>query len=133
MNQVILVGRLVKEISIKTINTQHKVVNNVLAINRRNRNKNGEQITDFIPIVAWDHLAEILSNYCQKGQRIAIHGKLQSRHYTTSDDQQRYVIECLLQEITLLDRVHSEDKRPPHIQSDNFNNDLTFAFEPVVE
>lgn len=104
MNQVVLVGRLVRDVELKHVNDQHHVLNNVLAISRKHRDKNGEMQTDFIPIVAWGALAEILNKHCQKGQRIAISGKLQSRQYTTSENQSRVSIECILHEITLLDR-----------------------------
>lgn len=112
MNQVILVGRVVRDIELKQINEQHQVVNNVLAINRKQRDKNGELLTDFIPIIAWDSLAQILEKHCQKGQRIAVCGKLQSRQYT-SNQQTKFVIECVLNEVTLLERPNNN--RQTHI------------------
>lgn len=105
MNQVFFVGRLVKDIEVKVVKNDLSVVSNTLAINRWTKNKDGQSITDFIPIVAWGNQANVLAKYCQKGQRIAIAGKMQSRNYTANDQTKRYVIECVVHEITLLDRL----------------------------
>lgn len=102
MNQVMLVGRLVRNVEVKRVG-EHKVVNNTLAINRRHRNSSGEQTADFIPISAWGNLADIMEKYCQKGQQIAVTGKLHSRSYTNQMQQSVYVVECLVTELTLLD------------------------------
>lgn len=104
MNHVVLVGRIVREHELKTINDDHRVINNTLAINRRQRNKDGALIADFIPFVAWDHLADILDKYSIKGQRIAISGRMQSRHYQNNDGETVYTVECVVSEVTLLDR-----------------------------
>lgn len=103
MNQVTLVGRLVREVEAVSVGTDSKVVNNSLAIARRHRDRNGERGADFIPIVAWNHLADILTKYCQKGRQVAIIGRLQSRAYQNKQDLTVYAIECIVEEITLLD------------------------------
>ena len=61
-------------------------------------------MADFIPFVAWDHLADILDKYSIKGQRIAVSGRMQSRNYQNSDGETVYTVECVVSEITLLDR-----------------------------
>ncbi|HJF17000.1 MAG TPA: single-stranded DNA-binding protein [Globicatella sulfidifaciens] len=104
MNHVVLVGRIVRDHDLKTVNDDHRVINNTLAINRRQRNKEGALMADFIPFVAWDHLADILDKYSIKGQRIAISGRMQSRNYQNSDGEIVYTVECVVSEITLLDR-----------------------------
>lgn len=108
MNQVILIGRLTRAVELKEIGTNHFVVNNTLAISRNHRDNSGEIQSDFIPFIAWNRQAELLHKYCQKGQRIAISGRMQSRSYTNSENKQVYVVECLVNEITLLDRLNSQ-------------------------
>lgn len=104
MNQVVLVGRIVREIELKTIGEKRQVVNNVLAINRTHRDKNGDHQTDFINFVAWGNLANLIEKYCEKGQRIAISGPLHSKSYQTPDNQVRYLTEVYVQNLTLLDK-----------------------------
>lgn len=109
MNQVGLVGRIARDIEPKLVGEQ-QVINNSLAVNRTHRDKTGEYATDFISFVAWGSHAKLLQTYCQKGQRIAIEGRLQTRSYQ-SHDQTRYTTEVLVTNITLLDRL-STSKEP---------------------
>ncbi|MBG9980690.1 single-stranded DNA-binding protein [Facklamia sp. DSM 111018] len=106
MNQVILVGRICRELEIKKVGEDRHVVNNVLAVNRTYKDRNGDSITDFIPFVAWNTLAKLLMRYACKGQRVVLAGGMQSRKYTDSAGKEVYVIECNVNEITLLDKPH---------------------------
>ena len=110
MNQVLLVGRIVRPIEVQAIGESYRVVNNTLAVQRNQRDKNGETITDFIPFVAWNRLSDLLEKHGLKGQRIAITGTMQSRNYTNSAQQAVYVIECVVEEVTLLDRPQTKTK-----------------------
>lgn len=116
MNQVVLVGRIVREIELKTVNDNRAVVNNVIAVNRKHRDKQGELQTDFINFVAWGNLASLLEKYCQKGQRIAISGPIHSRSYVTQDQQTRYLTEVLVQDLTLLDRPQNRETEDEPVQ-----------------
>jgi len=102
MNQLLLVGRLTRPVEDRQVG-DHRVVNNCLAVSRRHRDRNGELQTDFIPIVAWDYLADLLVKYAQKGHRIGVVGRMESRHYTNNQDQKVYILECHVQDITLLE------------------------------
>lgn len=109
MNQVNFVGRIVKDI--EPINVgQTQVVNNTLAVQRPRKNRGGEYITDFIPFVAWDGIASVLIRYCHKGQQIAISGRMQSRSYQSKDGQMVHIVECLVTNLTLLDRKDRQDE-----------------------
>ena len=102
MNQTMLVGRLTREVEIKTVGV-HRVVNNCLAVSRKHRDRNGEVKTDFIPLVAWDHWADLLHKYTQKGHRVGICGRMESRSYTNAQNQVVYLLECQVQDVTLLE------------------------------
>lgn len=102
MNQVVFVGRIVRPVDVKSVGNHGRVVNNIIAINRLQKDANGERLADFIPFVAWNHLADLLGKYCEKGHQVSISGKMQSRKYTNKDDQDVYVLECLVSDVTLL-------------------------------
>lgn len=120
MNQVFFVGRIVRPVEMKLVGQNHRVVNNTLAVSRNHRDKEGNMQTDFIPIIAWDHLAELLDKYCEKGQRIALTGRMQSRSYINNLQQSIFVVECLVNEITLLDRFSgiNQDKEAETLEVD---------------
>ena len=75
-----------------------------LAVNRRfNRNAGDQQQTaDFIPIVAWEKLAEICGNNLVKGSQILVEGRMQVRSYEGQDGTKRYVTEVVANEIEFM-------------------------------
>lgn len=71
MNQVIVVGRIVKiESAEKTTVT--------IAVSRAFKNADGEYETDFLPIVLWGAASETTVEYCKQGDIIGIRGRVQS-------------------------------------------------------
>ena len=58
MNKVCLIGRLTKDIELKTTQSNVKVANFTLAVNRRFVKEGQEQTADFINIIAWGKTAE---------------------------------------------------------------------------
>lgn len=96
------VGRIVRDVKLKKVGNHGRVVNNVVAINQYQKDAKGDRQADFIPFVAWNHLADLLVSYTAKGHQIAITGKMQSRKYTDSDNNDRYIVECLVEELKLI-------------------------------
>lgn len=46
----------------------------------------GEKRTQFIPCIAWGTTAQTLLDYCQKGDRIALRGRLNIQKYDASTE-----------------------------------------------
>lgn len=76
LNQLILVGRIYKEIEITEDENKKAVV--TIAVPRSYKNENGEYDTDFISCILWDGIAESTAEYCKKGDIIGIKGRIQS-------------------------------------------------------
>ena len=104
MNKVIVSGRLARDPEVRYTQSGKAVASITLAVNRRfSRKSNDQQPTaDFIPIVAWDKLAEICGNNLTKGSQILVEGRLQIRSYETQDGQKRRVSEVVAQSIEFL-------------------------------
>ena len=102
MNKVILIGRLVKDPEIRYTQSGKGVASFVLAVDRR-FSKEGQQTADFIPIVAWNKLAEIVGDNLTKGRRISVEGRMQVRNYDAQDGTKRYVTEVIADEVEFLD------------------------------
>lgn len=126
MNKVFLIGRLTKDADIR-VSGDTKVANFTIAVDRTFKNKDGEKETDFFPVVAWRKLAEITEKYTNKGSQVAIVGKLQQRYYTTSDGQNRTVIEILADELQLLDTK----KKTAENQSESPTQGVMSGFDEV--
>lgn len=102
MNKVILVGRLAQDPEVRYTANGKAVTTFSLAVNRRT-GQGQQDSTDFIPIVAWEKLAEIIGNNLSKGRRILVEGRLQIRSYEAQDGQKRRVAEVIAQNIEFLD------------------------------
>lgn len=112
MNQVSLIGRLVRPIELQEIGRGRFVCNNTLAINRIGRKEEGQQTADFIPVVFWDKSAHLLKEFCDKGSLIGVNGKLQSRSYTNKQHQQIYVVELLVETMHFIDTRKKSTSQP---------------------
>ena len=101
MNKVILMGRLARDPETRYTTTGKAVASFSLAVNRRfSRNNNDQQPTaDFIPIIAWDKLADFCGKYLIKGSQILVEGRLQIRSYDDQNGNKRYITEVVANEI----------------------------------
>lgn len=99
MNKVILMGRLTKDPEVRyTNNNNTAVCSFTLAVDRKFQKE-----TDFIPIVAWNKLAEFCSKYFTKGMRVAIVGSIQTRTWDDNKGNKHYVTEILANEAYFAD------------------------------
>lgn len=96
LNNVTLMGRLVKDPELKTIGSGTSVVSFTIACDREYSGKDGEKQTDFIDCTAWRNTAEFISKYFTKGRMIALTGKLQARTYEAKDGTNRKIMEVVV-------------------------------------
>lgn len=108
LNNVILTGRLTKDLELKSTNSGTHVTTFSLAVDRKYKGQNGEKETDFIECVAWKSSAEFLCKYAGKGRLIAVEGRLQTRTWQDKDGNNRKSVEVVADHIELLDRPKEE-------------------------
>lgn len=66
LNQIVIVGRLVRDPELRETDNGKKVTNITLAVPRSYKNLKGEYETDFIDCVLWTGIADtILIWYCK--------------------------------------------------------------------
>ncbi len=109
LNNVVLVGRLVKDPELRDTEQGKKMTFITLAIPRGYKNMNGEYDTDFIDCVLWDVVASNTAQYCKKGDIIGIKGRLQSR-IATSEKEKKYLTEIIAEKVTFLTSNQSKAK-----------------------
>ena len=84
INKCTFIGNLGKDPDYKVLESGHKVASFSIACSRKIKNKeNGEtkEYTEWIPIVAWDNLAEIISQLARKGSQVYVEGEFRTRSY----------------------------------------------------
>lgn len=101
LNQIVIVGRLVKDPELKETEGGKKVTNITLAVPRSFKNADGEYDTDYINCTLWTGVAESTTEYCHKGDIIGVKGRVQTRSYE-KDEQMKYVTEVVAEKVTFL-------------------------------
>ena len=101
LNQLVVVGRLVKDPELRKTENGKKVTNITLAVPRSYKNVNGEYETDFIDCTLWSGVAESTTDYCKKGDLLGVRGRIQTRTYE-KDDEKRYITEVVAEKVTFL-------------------------------
>lgn len=101
LNQIFLVGRLVRDPNLKELENGKKVTYVTLAVPRSYKNMDGIYETDYIECILWDHIAKNTKEYCRKGDMITVRGRIQTRTYE-KDNQKRYVTEIIAEKVTFL-------------------------------
>ena len=97
-NSVQLMGNIGKDVSISTFENGTKKANITLATNDMYTNSKGEKIKqkEWHSLVAWGKTAELMAETLNKGNEVAIHGKLSSRSYDDKDGVTKYVTEVIV-------------------------------------
>jgi single-strand DNA-binding protein len=102
-NSVQLIGRLGKDPEVKSFEKSKKASFSI-ATNETYKNQKGEKVeeTQWHNIVVWGKLVDIVEKYLQKGNEVAIEGKLVHRSYETASGEKRYVTEINVNDLVML-------------------------------
>lgn len=101
LNQVVLVGRLVRDPELRETEKGKKVTYVTLAVPRSYKNVDGEYETDFIDCTLWLGIAENTTEYCHKGDLLGIKGRIQSSTYE-KDGEKKYKTDIIAEKVTFL-------------------------------
>ncbi|WEV60989.1 single-stranded DNA-binding protein [Streptococcaceae bacterium ESL0729] len=116
MNRSILIGRLTANPDLKKTAKDRSFTRFILAVNRKFKNAQGEREADFISIVAWGKLAELISSYGRKGALLSIDGELRTSSFTNKENQKCYQTEILATSFELL-----ESRAAQALRENNFD------------
>lgn len=108
LNQIVLVGRLTRNVSVNQSSSGVKVATLSLAIPRSFKNSEGNYDTDFIDCVIFDNIAENTKEYCKKGDIVGIKGRVQSR-IIEKDGKKEYLSEIVAEKVTFLSSNSKEE------------------------
>ena len=89
MNNISLIGRLVKDPELKNLSGGSSICNFMLAVDREYKDSNGQKVTDFIPCLAWSPAGKVVAQYFKKGDLIGCVGRLESRSYETESGEKK--------------------------------------------
>lgn len=116
MNKAVLIGRVTKDIELKTTASGKSVVTFTLAVNRDYKNAEGNYDADFINCVARGQQAETISKYVHKGDKFGVIGKINTRNYEKNGNKV-YVTEVIVESFEF---IESRKDKPTEEEPDNF-------------
>ena len=89
MNNIILTGRLTKDVEMRYIPvTGTPVATFTLAVQRDYVKKDGTREVDFIPVEVIGKVAEFCKNYLSKGRLVAVQGSIRVDRYQDKNTQE---------------------------------------------
>ena len=131
MNNCSFIGRLTAKPELKTTQNGKSVCSFTLAVERKFKGTDGKPITDFIDFVAWEHNANFICKWFDKGIRIAITGELQTRMYE-KDGKKIKVSEILVNSVEFADGKAVANASVVTIQNQNQNNSTSFINDDFI-
>ncbi len=105
INEVELVGNLVKDIEVRQTPSGQNVGSTSIATNRKWRNRQTQEMqeeTEFHNLVLWNELASEGEKELKKGRRVYIKGRVQNRSWETPEGEKRYTTEVVVESVALL-------------------------------
>lgn len=134
LNKVMLIGNVGRDPELKFTPSGIPVTSFRLATSEtwKDRDGNVQEHTDWHTIVAWRGLAEVINKLVQKGSRIYVEGRIQTRSFEDKSGNRRHVVEVLADNMLLLDarkpkkndNKHNRDNDNSH---DNNDDDYDFS------
>ena len=106
LNRVMLTGNLGADPETRYTPQGSAITTFRVASSRSWRTAEGEdrEETEWFRVVAWNKLGEICAQYLQKGSRVYIEGRLQTRSWDDqTTGQKRYMTEVIAQDMIMLD------------------------------
>ncbi|MFK8059539.1 MAG: single-stranded DNA-binding protein [Polaribacter sp.] len=103
-NKVQLIGRLGQDPEIITFKDGNKMAKFSMATDDSYKDKSGNKVERayWHSIIIKGGLVNVVENYVNKGQEIAVEGKLTNRSYQTETGEKRYITEILVNELLML-------------------------------
>ncbi len=104
INKAILIGNLGADPEIRYTQSGTQVASFSVATTERWKGQDGQmqESTEWHRIVAWARLAEICGEYLNKGSKVYIEGRIQTRKWQDQNGVDKYTTEIIAREMKML-------------------------------
>ena len=134
INNVVLVGRLTKDIDLRKTSSNISTCTFTLACDKKFKpTQEGAPTADFISCVAWRQSADFLASYASKGSIVAVEGSIQTRNYDGQDGRKVYVTEVLCDRVRLIGGNRNNTGVSANSQVPSMNQTFTPSVEPSFD
>ena len=99
MNKIVLLGKLIRDPELKTIENGEKVFTRfIIAVDRNFKSAYGNRKADLIPVTIWWRKAEVVCKYMTKGSYISLSGRLKTGSYEDKQGNKKYIAEVVAED-----------------------------------
>jgi single-strand DNA-binding protein len=115
LNRAEFIGRLVKDPEMRYAASGTGMCTFTLACGWKTKEKEG---TEYVRVVAYQKLAEIITQYMKKGSQMYVSGRMTTRSYD-KDGEKRYSTEVVADQMQMLGHAKGETKITPKAEDDD--------------
>lgn len=136
INNVVLVGRLTRDLELRYTTSNKAAVNFTLAVNRNFKNERGEFEADFIGCTAYGKQAENMARFLNKGSLIGVEGRISTRNYQGKDGKTVYITEVIADKVNFLEsKKQSNNNQQAYPETSNVTDfyDFNSEYNPFME
>jgi len=104
-NKTVLIGRLTKSVELRYTTNGNATCSFTLACERKMKGADGNKETDFLNISVPPFrakLAELCSEYLDKGRLAMVEGEIQTRNYNDTEGKKHYITEICAETVKFL-------------------------------
>lgn len=116
LNQCNFIGRCGKDPELKHTASGKAVATVSIACSEKyGKGEDRKEVTEWVKLVFWEKLAEIVGEYVVKGALIFVSGKMQTRSWEDKEDKKQYTTEIVVNTMKMLgggDQKKDEGKAP---------------------
>lgn len=128
MNNVVLMGRLTRDVEMTITQAGTEVARFSLAVDKQLSKEKKQELearnqptADFINCVSFGKQAQFIGNNLRKGGRALVQGRIQTGSYETQDGTRRYTTDIMVQNVEPIDWGSQDD-------NSGFNDDFSQPF-----
>ncbi len=129
MNNLKIIGRIVKDPELRKTTSNKSVANFTVAVNRRSK----DDPSDFINCIAWEKRAEFVEKFLGKGNRVFVSGRMESRSYDKSDGNKVQIWELIVEDIEPIDWKEKVEQTPQKQYATDYSKDVDDSFKKELD
>ena len=128
VNKVILIGNLGRDPESRFMQDGTQVCSISLAMSEKWTDKSGskQEKTEWVNVVFYKKLAEIVTEYLRKGSQVYVEGRLETRKWTDKNGIERYTTQVIANEMRMLggkkDSQESNDSGASKSSAESFSD-----------
>ena len=132
INRVTITGNLTRDIDLRQTQSGYSIGSISVAVNDRKKNSQTDEWEDkanFVECTLFGKRAEGLAPYLNKGQKVAIDGKLDYSTWETKDGQKRSMLKVIVSDLELLGGTRQQEQsqeQPQNATAEVADNDIPF-------